>query len=231
MPLPTPPPALGGRFGAAVKSTVAVLVVLAIVLVTWQVADHMGEKGEPKGKPMESPSPSPSAKPTTASTPRAIKALAAKSIGIEGATKNTEEAPLTIDGDRTTMWRSPMLVDGPEITYLRKGYGIVYDLGTPQAVRAVTVALGASGPRTRITLSAAPGADTMPSDASEFTKDMGSKTTEDDSVTVQAEAAVTTRFVLVTMTENPSLSAGTYGGYRVSVSGYQNAWREVTFTT
>jgi len=232
VPLPTPPPALGGRFGAAVKSAVAILIVLAIVLVTWQIAAHVKDGEQPREEPRESQGAgNPSVTPTAPAPPRAIKALAAKSIGIGGNTKNTEDAPLTIDGDTTTMWQSPMLVDGPEITYLRTGYGIVYDLGTPQAVRTVTVALGASGPRTRITLSAAPGADTMPTDASEFAKDMGSETTEGDSVEVKADAAVTTRFVLVTMTENPSLSAGTYKGYRVSVSGYQNAWREVTFTT
>jgi len=230
MPLPTPPPALGGRFGAAVKSTVAVLVVLAIVLVTWQVADHMNDTPPAKATPSEKPSSAPPT-PTTPPPPRTIKAVAAQEIGIEGYPRNPELADRTIDGDPNTMWKSDMLVDGPQVTFKRKGYGIVYDLGSPQDVRRAKVDLGAAGPSTRITLRAAPGATTMPSEASEFTVDMGSTTTPGDSATVEAEKAVKTQFLLVTMTENPSLSIGTYSGYRVTHSGYQNAWREVTFTT
>lgn len=225
---PAPPP--GGRLGTALKAAVAALAVLAIVFVTWEIASHMKDD-----KSAAESSPSPSADPTGASTAprtsRPIKAQAAVSIGIEGSSKNPEKAPLTIDGDRYTMWISGTLYDGPAVTYNRKGYGIVYDLGSPQDVRTAKVDLGAAGSRTKITLRAAPNATTMPSSASEFDKDMGSATTTSSTAEVKAKASVTTRFVLVTMVENPELRAGDHDGYRVWDSGYQNAWREVTFTT
>jgi hypothetical protein len=228
------PPPLGGRFGATLKAAVAVIVVVAIILVTWQLAVHFGDKGKEKPGPLESGTTSSSGAPTTAapSAPQPIRPVGAKEIGIGGEAKNPGKVDETFDGKRETMWSTGMLVDGPLINYGRKGYGIVYDLGSEQDVRTATVILGAAGSRTTIELrAAAPGTTSMPDSESDFGIVVGKKTTNEATVKIEGEKSVKTRYVLLVMTENPKFSAGDYGGYRVYSSGYQNAWREVGFTS
>jgi hypothetical protein len=71
----------------------------------------------------------------------------------------------------------------------------------------------------------------MPGSEDDFTVTMGKQSTDGASLTITAEKSAKTRFVLLVMTENPKLSAGMYDGYQVYTSGYQNAWREVGFTS
>ncbi|MFF7248603.1 protein kinase family protein [Embleya sp. NPDC008237] len=228
-----PPPPLGGRFGATVKSAVAVLVVLAIVLVTWQVASHVGD-GEEKPDPLKrqggGPSSTPTQPPTVPATSREVTPKTGREISIGAAPTDPDGVAKTYDGKRQTYWHTNMMLDGPTIKYNgRTGYGIVYDLGEPMEVQGVNIALGAGGSTTTVTLKAAPGAgSTMPTNQEAYRVTIGSKGTDDTQLNVVGDQAVKTRYVLVLMTTMPEVLRDV-GDYDIYTPGYQNAWREVSF--
>ncbi|WP_406284506.1 protein kinase family protein [Embleya sp. NBC_00896] len=226
-----PPPPLSGRFGATVKSVVAVLVVLAIVLVTWQIASHMNDKGEPKGGALETgSSPAKSAEPSEPPVIPDFRPKKGKEIPIGGAPTDANGVSKTYDGKRDTYWHTNMMKDGPTINYNgRTGYGIVYDLGKPMDVRGTKILLGAGGDITTITLKAAPGADSMPSSQEAFDVTIGSASTTDTTLTVQGDTPVKSQYVLVLMTAMPQVPQDV-DGYDIFTPGRQNAWREVTFS-
>ncbi|WP_424637022.1 protein kinase family protein [Embleya sp. AB8] len=227
-----PPPPLGGRFGASVKGVVAVLVVLAIVLVTWQVASHVGD-GEKKQDPLKPGAQTPTSLPTSTAPPTPVvkRPVAGKEISIGGGTPIQPDAvKLTYDGKDSTYWRTNYMVDGPEITFNRKGYGIVYDLGEVREVRGAEIKLGAGGSHTDIKLlAAAPNAKSMPTSEDAFV-DVGKNTTNDDDLKIEVDKPVRARYVLLVMTAMPRVDSS-IGDYQIYNPGYQNAWREVTFTT
>ncbi|MFI1384344.1 protein kinase family protein [Embleya sp. NPDC020886] len=228
-----PPPPLGGRFGAAVKGAVAVLVVLAIVLVTWQVASHAGDGEEKEGplKRQSGASNSPTEKPPTPPTTKEVPPKTGTEISIGGAPTDAENVVKTHDGKRETYWQTNMMKDGPKVDYNgRTGYGIVYDLGEPMDVRGVNIALGAGGPTTTITLKAAPGAgSTMPTNQDAYKVTIGSKSTDGTQLNMTGDNPTKTRYVLVLMTAMPKVLQDV-DGYHIYTPGHQNAWREVTFT-
>ncbi|MYS79814.1 protein kinase family protein [Embleya scabrispora] len=231
---PVVPPPLGGRFGATVKGTVAVLVVLAIVLVTWQVASHVGD-GEEKEGPLtrQGDGKSPSAAPSTvAPTPVSKPPIGGKEISIGGGSPIQPEAvKSTFDRNPSTYWRTNYMIDGPEITYNRKGYGIVYDLGEVRELRSAVITLGAGGPHTDIKLMAAPDAKSMPTSEGAFKVKVGENTTNGTELKVDAVGKpVRAQYVLLVMTAMPKVDSS-IGDYQIYNAGYQNAWREVTFTT
>ncbi|OPC82029.1 hypothetical protein B4N89_14740 [Embleya scabrispora] len=229
----TPPPPLGGRFGAAVKGAVAVLVVLAIVLVTWQVASHVGD-GEKKEPPLKTQGGGTSSPPTqapVAPTPtRQALPTRGTEISIGGSPVDQDDVAKTYDGNRETYWQTNMMKDGPTVDFNgRKGYGIIYDLGQPMDVRGLDLALGTGGTSTTITLKAAPGAGSMPSSQDAFTTSVGSKSTDGAEVSIRSDKAVKTQYVLVLMTAMPEVLHDV-SGYHIYTPGHQNAWREITFT-
>ncbi|WP_218043099.1 protein kinase family protein [Embleya hyalina] len=229
----TPPPPLGGRFGAAVKGAVAVLVVLAIVLVTWQVASHVGdgEKKEPplKTQDVQSPTAPPSTVPPKPSTTRPKNG---KEISIGGGTPiSPQDVYKTYDENPSTYWRTNYMVDGPEITFSRKGYGIVYDLGAVHELRDAQITLGSGGAYTNIKLMAAPDAKTMPTSEDAFKTTVGEGTNKGTDLRIEATGKpVRAQFVLLVMTAMPKVDSN-IGDYQIYNAGYQNAWREVTFST
>jgi hypothetical protein len=230
-PTIAPPPPLGGRFGALLKGSVAVLVVLAIVLVTWQIASHAGDEDGKKGDPLKAGTgQTPSNGPTTkAPRPLSLPPVNGAEISIGGGSPTQPgDVAKTFDNRPETYWRTNYMVDGPEITYNRKGYGIVYDLGESRDVRGARIALGAGGPRTDIKLKAAPNAKAMPTKESDFTVDVGKGTTNTDSLTIAGDKPVQARYVLLVMTAMPRVSSSV-GDYQVFNGGFQNAWREVVF--
>ncbi|MFI6583307.1 protein kinase family protein [Embleya sp. NPDC050493] len=235
-----PPPPLGGRFGATVKGAVAVLVVLAIVLVTWQVASHVGD-GEEKPDPLkrQGGEPSPSAAPSTVvPTPVVKPPKAAKEISIGDSPPTApEDVKKTFDGNAATYWRTNYMVQGPPVIFNRRGYGIVYDLGSVREVRGAKIELGAPGgpdpetSRTDFKLMAAPGAKSMPSSEEAFKEEVGRGTTITTDLEIKATGKpVRAQYVLLVMTAMPNVESNV-GNYQIFHSGYQNAWREVSFVT
>lgn len=199
-------PALPGRTGAALKWGVSALLIAALGLGSWQLADAL-LKGD---APAEASSPA--APPAAGEDDPPVPEL----VTIEDVTEfdpyasgsggqNPEDTPHTIDGDPASYWQTSNYY-GPSFGNLKPGLGLVLDLGESRRVSSITVdAIG----ETTVEFRAAPGADSVPATIDGFTslaEDTG------DSLTLSAETPVETRFVLVWLTELPQGSDGNYRG-------------------
>ncbi|MEU8138705.1 protein kinase family protein [Streptodolium elevatio] len=228
-----PPPALGGGFGRFVKSIVAVIVLVAIVLATWQIAVHVNKDRDEQ----PAPTPTPSSSPQTSAAPAAAPPQTGQPIAVSGAKQFSltpsggaasdypENVGLSFDGKPGTSWRPQSYVDGPEAK-IRMGIGIIYDLGSVQDLRTARIQLAGDGDHTTLAIYAAdPGASSFPTRLDGFSP-IKEATTQGDEVTFTFEAR--TRFVLVWMTAMPMQRGD---GQPFYSSGYQNGFAEVGFTS
>ncbi|MFI9823196.1 serine/threonine protein kinase [Streptomyces sp. NPDC052013] len=224
-PVPAPPPPLQSRTGKALKWAVSALLIAALGLGSWQLADALmeqggkaddtnptqttdgGEKGGDEAKP---------AKPLTIQ--------GAQEYVAKGGAQAPEDVSNTYDGDPSTYWRTKSFLDGPDMNPVYKpGVGIVYDLGSEQTVKSSSIALRYTGDHTTITLYAADS--TSSSTPVSAMQKLGSVTTTGDSATVAIGKPVKTRYVLVWITAMPSAPGDAY-----SDAGYKQAITDLKFT-
>ncbi|HEX8971555.1 discoidin domain-containing protein, partial [Oryzihumus sp.] len=104
------------------------------------------------------PATSPSSAPPTSSTPRKssapIAVVGASGFDPEGdQSEKDSAASLVLDGDPTTVWQSEGY-NSPSFGGLKKGVGVILDLGSPRTVHSVKLTLG-NGPAD-VTVYAAP---------------------------------------------------------------------------
>ncbi|TNM30201.1 serine/threonine protein kinase [Streptomyces sedi] len=200
---PVPPP-LGGRWGTALKVAVSALLIAALGLGSWQLADALL-----KGDNSQEPSPPPEPDSEQNADEPAAEPLAVSDViefDPEGSGQNPESAPLAVDDDPSSFWHTKNYY-GPGFGNLKAGLGLILDLGEEQEVQSLNVeALGDTSVEFRV----APGGTTTPPvDAAGFT-------TVDDatgsSLTLQGDEPVETRFVLVWLTELPQGDDGNYRG-------------------
>ncbi|CAM5735071.1 hypothetical protein SHIRM173S_04578 [Streptomyces hirsutus] len=115
-PVPTPPPPLQSRTGKALKWAVSALLIAALGLGSWQLADALigqgnnaddtdktqttdeGDKGGNKPKPAE---------------PLTIQG--AQEYVAKGGAQSPGNVANTYDGDSSTYWRTKSFLDGPEM--------------------------------------------------------------------------------------------------------------------
>ncbi|WFB08460.1 protein kinase family protein [Streptomyces sp. LX-29] len=231
MPMPPPPPPpLQTRTGKALKWTVSALLIAALGLGSWQLADALLKKEQSGGQDhgeekKDDDKPKPVAKKLD------IKDAAEFSPGSKA--QHPADADDTHDGDASTTWRTSSFIDGPEFApTVKKGVGIIYDLGSPQKVTGASLDLQYSAnPRgyTTVTLyatdSLTPWADTK-NPVSGFKK--LATTTEPGTtakLSVPENKIVKTRYVLVWITALP------YSPPEAdSTHPYKQAIREITFT-
>jgi hypothetical protein len=203
---PLPPPALPGRTGSALKWAVSALLIVAIGLGSWQLADAL--KSRESSTP--TPTPTPTAQPHSAPPPPApLTIVGAKSFDPQG--DDRVESPKLVgnayDKDASTYWETNWY-SRADLGGLKDGVGLVLDLGSDHRVTSVTVDLGGD---TDLQLLAAPsGTGSQPTDLSGFTKvasgSGGSR------VTLKPASPVTSRYLLVWLTKLPPTSNGDFRG-------------------
>lgn len=208
----TRPATLQGRTGTALKWGVSALLIVALSLGSWQLADAL-MTGD------SSPDPEPSATPSQQAVPSpqpvTIKQVTDFDPYDDTGEENADAVNAAIDGDPTTAWHTKNYY-GPGFGNLKPGVGLVLDLGDVQRVSTLNVeALGDTTIQFR---AADPAATTMP--ASEDGYRLLAEGTG-ESLTLQADKAVETRFVLVWLTELPMGNDGNYRGRiaNIAVSG------------
>ncbi|MFJ3879342.1 protein kinase family protein [Streptomyces sp. NPDC090077] len=217
-----PPPPLQSRTGRVLKWGVAALLIVALGLGSWQLADSLLEHGKSGGgdnTQTQQQGPNDAAQKKELA-PLSIKS--AKEYAPDGSPQNDALVPKTYDGDASTYWRTKSFDDGPEFK-IKDGVGIVYDLGSEQEVSEASIALKYPGDHTTMTLYAA---DSMhPSKGSIGSmKKIATTTTKDTAVKMTAEKPVKVRYVLVWITAMP------YGEYAdFSKAGYKQGISDVKF--
>ncbi|PCG83300.1 serine/threonine protein kinase [Streptomyces sp. WZ.A104] len=222
--MPVPPPPLQSRAGRALKWTVSALLIAALGLGSWQLAetllDRRGSAGDPP--PTQGTSePADDGKGKADQKPLAIKD--AVEYFPDGKAQDPGDVGLTHDGDPATYWRSKTFVDGPQLAPFKQGIGIMYEIGADQKVSAASIGLKFTGERTRIALYAA---DSLSSSAPlSSMKKIADTETTGSTATLEAKEPVSTRFVLVWITDVPRSPADSY-----SRDGYKQGVTDVQFT-
>jgi hypothetical protein len=225
-PVQPPPPPLQTRTGRVLKWTVSVLLIVALGLGSWQLADALMNRGGQSGGTGKTQTTDGNHKgQDQARAATVLKIHDAKEFVAEGDAQHPGDVGETYDGNPSTMWRTKTFDAGPPIAPYKPGVGIMYDLGSPQDLSTASIGLHYAGDHTTVELYAADSL-TPPSLAS-MTK-IGHVTTDGTNATVNLTKPVKTQYVLVWLTAVP------YSGpdpAEYSGAGYKQAITEVKFTS
>ncbi|MFF4885316.1 protein kinase family protein [Streptomyces nigra] len=224
-PVPTPPPPLQSRTGKALKWAVSALLIAALGLGSWQLADALMDRGKQSDDPNRTQTTDEGDKNSGKNKPSKPLAIAgAQEYVAEGDAQHPNDVDLTHDNNASTGWRTNSYKDGPKIV-IKPGVGIVYDLGSEKELSAATLSLRYGGDHTTVKLYAT---DTLDSSTPlSSMKELGQATTSGNSAKVAVEKPVKSRYVLVWLTAMPYSGADSAN---YSQPGYKQAITEVKFT-
>ncbi|WP_406378194.1 protein kinase family protein [Streptomyces sp. NBC_00197] len=223
-PVAAPPPPLQSRTGKALKWAVSALLIAALGLGSWQLADALMDRGNKSDDTKQTHTTDGNDKNGDQTRPvRPIKIQSAQEYVAEGSAQAAGDVGKTFDGDSTTYWRTKKYNAGPKLAPYKPGVGIVYDLGSAQTVSAASIGLRYAGDHTTVHLYAA---DSLtPSTSVDGMKEIGTATTTGTTMKVKASKSVKTQYVLLWITDVPNAPSDGY-----SSAGYKQAVTDVKFT-
>ncbi|WP_369029130.1 protein kinase family protein [Streptomyces adonidis] len=221
-PLPTPPPPLQSRTGKALKWAVSALLIAALGLGSWQLADALMDQGGSEDT-NQTQTPDDNDKGTDKAKPvQQIKVQGAQEFVAKGDAQHPADVDKTYDGDDQTYWRTSSFLGGPVLAPYKPGVGIVYDLGSEQQLATSTIGLYYGGDHTTVELYAA---DSLSPSSLDSMQKIGTVTTSGTTATVKVTKQVKTQYVLVWLTALPHAERDEYSG-----TGYKQAITDVKFT-
>ncbi|WP_262413255.1 serine/threonine protein kinase [Actinacidiphila acidipaludis] len=214
-PVQVPPPALPGRTGQALKWAVAALLIVAIGLGSWQLADAL--KSNEDGAPKHTPTGQKAGQNTAPPAPKPIAIATAKDFDPYGDdhSENPSQVPNAYDNNPSTYWQTSWYTQA-NLGGLKPGVGVIVDLGHAANVSKVKVDFIGS---TSVQLLAAPSTtSSMPTTLDGFTKVAEGS---GEQVTLTPTSKVSSRYLLVWLTKLPQESSGTFRGKigEISVTG------------
>jgi hypothetical protein len=212
-PTPVPPPPLQSRTGKALKWAVSALLIAALGLGSWQLADALMEQG---GKTDET-----NKTQTTDGDDKNPEKPVSKPIAIQGVQdfdpfgSDGSEKPGDVgnvyDSTPGTYWQTDFYLS-TDFGRLKPGVGVILDLGKVQQVGKVAVSFVG---HTSVELRAASGDDgSRPTSFDGYAKVAEGSGA---SVNLKPGKAVKTRYLLVWLTELPQTSDGNFRGRVVDV--------------
>ncbi|MEU4871771.1 serine/threonine protein kinase [Streptomyces sp. NPDC021608] len=221
--VPTPPPPLQSRTGRALKWAVSALLIAALGLGSWQLADALMDRSN-SDDPNQTQTTDEGDKNSAVPKPvRPLKIVDAAEYYPDGNAQHPDDAKLTYDGNGDTYWRSRSFDAGPRLAPYKQGVGIVYDLGSEQTVSTASIGLYYKGAYTAASLYAA---DSLSSSAPlESMKKIAGARTSGGELKISAKTPVKTRYVLLWITAAPHAPGDQY-----SDPGYKQAVTDVKFT-
>ncbi|GGV76371.1 serine/threonine protein kinase [Streptomyces griseoloalbus] len=207
-PTPVPPPPLQSRTGKALKWAVSALLIAALGLGSWQLADALMEQGGETDETNKTQ--------TTDGDDKSPEKPVSKPIAIRGAQdfdpfgSDGSEKPGDVgkvyDDTPGTYWQTDFYLSA-DFGRLKPGVGVIVDLGEVQQVGKVTVSFVG---HTSVELRAAPGDDGFrPTSFDGYAKVAEGS---GSSVTLKPGKAVKSRYLLVWLTELPQTSDGNFRG-------------------
>ncbi|WP_030319543.1 protein kinase family protein [Streptomyces sp. NRRL B-3229] len=205
-PVVPPPPPLQSRTGRALKWAVSALLIAALGLGSWQLADALMDRG---GKSDENQT------QTTDDGDKGPTKRASKPITISkgydfdpfgDGSEKPADIKKAFDNDPSSYWQTDYY-QGAEFGNLKPGLGIILDLGKVQDVGKVTVTFVGN---TSVELRAASSdAASRPTSFDSYSKVASGSGT---GVPLTPDKAVKTRYLLVWLTKLPLTDEGTYRG-------------------
>ncbi|WP_030857730.1 protein kinase family protein [Streptomyces sp. NRRL F-2747] len=214
MAIPPPPP-LQSRTGRVLKWGVAALLIAALGLGSWQLADTLLErvKGDTGSngsnqQPKSGDAPKEN-KPTTPGKPLHIGNVT--TFGKEPI--KPEDADKAIDGNADSAWITLVFYGYANFGNLDSyddGSGIIVDLGSVQEVAGLDVDMYAAGQKVEVR-AASPEAS-QPRSLSGFSHEVVKLTTVGKNLKTTLETPLKTRYLVIHITSLPSDSSGGYRG-------------------
>ncbi|MEU7007713.1 protein kinase family protein [Streptomyces sp. NPDC046332] len=204
-----PPAPLESRTGRVLKWAVSALLIAALGLGSWQIADRLLDKDKNQQAP-QTTQPQNNDDEKEPETGKPVTIAGAQDFDPQGDGAETpSEIKSAFDGNPSTSWQTSIYYGYSNFGRLKEGVGLVLDLGTVQDVSKVEVTFQGS---TAVELRTAPeNAKSQPTAADGFTTVAKGSGTQ---VALTADKPVKTRYVLVWLTDLPSSG----GGYRGKVA-------------
>ncbi|PWI16671.1 serine/threonine protein kinase [Streptomyces sp. Act143] len=222
-PLPPPPPPLQSRTGKALKWAVSALLIAALGLGSWQLADALMDQSNKSDDTNQTQTTDDNDKNGDKTKPvKTLSIAGAQEYVASGDAQAPEDVKLTYDGDSSTYWRTKRYNEGPTLAPYKPGVGIVYDLGSSQEISTASIGLRYPGDHTTVKVYATDSLS--PSTGIDGMKEIGTATTSGNSLTVKASKSVKTQYVLLWITAVPNAPSDGY-----SSAGYKQAVTDVTF--
>ncbi|TJZ50195.1 serine/threonine protein kinase [Streptomyces piniterrae] len=208
-PVPAPPPPLQSRTGKALKWSVSALLIAALGLGSWQLADTLLKIENDQGG--SSP----------AQSHDGEKQKPSKPLQIENATEFSpldvpiagEKASQATDRNPETAWVTAGFKGWPNFGNLpsrKDGSGIIVDLGSVKELSGVQVSMYRPGQTVEVLGASQSASD--PTSLSDFSQRLSKPEKAGDKLTVKLDKVVKTRYVLIHVTELPSEASGSYRG-------------------
>ncbi|MEV6570479.1 protein kinase family protein [Streptomyces sp. NPDC051577] len=211
-----PPPPLQGRTGRALKWSVAALLIVALGLGSWQLADRLLGRNNQGGNNGGNTNTQTDTTDDTPKKPEPGKPLPislARVIAPGGDAVKPEDAGKTVDGDLDSAWITPKYVGYANFGNLdnrKNGSGIIVDLGSVRNVTGVDLDLHVAGQRIQVR-AAAPDASS-PDSFSDFSQQVTKLEKAGKKLQSTLEKPVRARYLLVHVTELPPESSDSYRG-------------------
>ena len=206
------PPADRSSTRAVIVSAVVLVVLVAAGVVGWTLSHRGGPATT--APPTNSPSSSsaPAAAASVVLTP--VSANSFDALGKNGGNEDGSAAKNVIDNDPSTFWHTDYYLTYPNLGNLKKGTGLILDMGKQVRLSQVVVQFGASccaDAEIEIGNDNTP----VPATLNSFTE-VASSTTAHGATTFNVSGKATGRYVLIWMTRLPPL-AGTGNQYQAQI--------------
>ena len=218
VPVPGPHPRPGGgreppgRRSAAVRAVIGgviVLVLAAAGVAAWSVSRSLYHSAAPAPTGTHSPSQSAAA----AVTLRPVSVAVYNPLG-SSSDDDPSNAPKATDGNASTFWHTSYYLGHSQFGNLKKGTGLILDMGRPVRLSQVAVQLGASC-CTHVMIEVG-NSNTVSSAALSTFTPVQSSSAAHGSTTFNVTKQATGRYVLIWITDLPPL-AGSPGKYETMI--------------
>ncbi len=198
---------------------IVVLLALCLVLVVagtvsaQVLSRRLGSAAAPSSS---AAAPSTPTAPTTTPSGEPVRVVSARDFDPQGDTReeNRAQVPLAIDGRDDTRWTTVTYKGNPRLGGIKRGVGLVLDLGEARQVGSVRLRLSGNGTDVELRVPAQDPAttSTAPMTSDKAWRGVAARSGAGSSVTLTPDQPVTTRFVLVYLTSLPREGSGYRGG-------------------
>ncbi|MGW0563444.1 serine/threonine protein kinase [Streptomyces sp. NPDC003016] len=217
-----PPRPLQSRTGKALKWSVAALLITALGLGSWQLADTLLDRNKDSGDTKTS-QPNGDEAPKKKPDPKPLQISDATVFAPNGSGIEPEDVPNAIDGETGTAWITGQyqgFANFGNLPQRKDGSGIIVDLGSVEDVSGIDIDMYRSGQTVEVL--AAEEDTSAPSAVSDFSQEMTKLEPVTDKLEAELDKPVRTRYILIHITELPtdgSPSAFRGGISEIRISG------------
>ncbi|MEU0171954.1 protein kinase family protein [Streptomyces massasporeus] len=204
-PVPTPPPPLQSRTGKALKWAVSALLIAALGLGSWQLADALMDQGGKNEDPGQTQTNDGDGGNKPVAPLKQIPIDSVREFAPGGSGIQEDEVQLAVDGQADTAWITPEYRGYPNFGNLpqrKDGSGLILDLGRVTDVSRLDISMYRSGQTAQVLAAGADISD--PSSLSDFSEEITELSTVGSDLKVTLKKPVKTRYVLIHITELPA---------------------------